>query len=508
MSYKDTFLEKALELHGDKYDYTSVDYVNSKVKVIIICKIHGEFLQTPNCHLMGQGCPSCALDRKRDRISKTRFTTESFVEKAEVVHGNLYDYSKVIYRAYHEKVTILCRKHGGFNQAPAEHLSGSGCKYCHHEKLSKIKKLSKEYVINLAENKYPDYDFSEAQYNGTSSLAKIKCNIHGIVDVRWSSILFDNSKYCCPKCNDKRLSIQEFKDKAVTIHKDKYDYSSAEYSSMSDKVDIICPIHGVFKQTAHIHLKGRGCQECGGTHNTGTEGFVIRAKSKYGDTYDYSLVNYINRKTPVDIVCREHGVFSMAPMTHLRADIGCARCSRAAMGETRKLTQEDFLEKTKRHENLDLSSVTYTKAYDDVIVICKEHGEFKTKFTTLLYGSQPCRACRKYNYTYNSGSVGYFYINAVVTKDENIYMKFGVSFSPEQRFKQFMKKNKNSVKDLITLDIFEFETLHKAYLFEKYVKANLNYTQIFDKESMRDGFTEICDLSLYNNILQLRRHFV
>lgn len=162
----------------------------------------------------------------------------------------------------------------------------------------------------------------------------------------------------------------------------------------------------------------------------------------------------------------------------------------------------------KRHENLDLSNVIYTKAHDSVDVICREHGEFKTKFTTLLYGSQPCKACRKYNYTCDSNSVGYFYINAIFTKDENIYLKFGVSFDPEQRFKHFMKKNRKYLKDLVTLDVFVFETLHEAYLFEKYVKDNLAYTQIFNKENMKDGFTEICETSLYNNILQLRRDFV
>ena len=102
---------------------------------------------------------------------------------------------------------------------------------------------------------------------------------------------------------------------------------------------------------------------------------------------------------------------------------------------------------------------------------------------------------------------GYFYINAIFAKDGNIYLKYGVSFDPEQRFKHFMTKNRRYLKDLVTLDIFEFDTLHEAYLFEKHVKDNLTYTQIFNKESMRDGFTEICETSLYNNILQLRSDF-
>ena len=508
MSYKDTFLEKALELHGDKYDYSSVDYVNSKLKIIIICKKHGEFLQTPNCHLMGQGCPLCALDNKRDRAEANRLTTEEFITRAKNIHGDLYDYSMVDYKSYHNKVTICCSKHGKFEQTPASHLGGRGCIKCYHNKFAKDQTLTEDVVFNIAKTKFPSYDFSESCYKGRNSTTKVICPNHGVIYMSWKYILYSKNVDACTACKSISDKKDYFIKESCVVHNNKYSYDLVGTYKNNEVVDIVCPIHGVFQQKPSNHLRGRGCQLCGGTSNSGTSGFISKAKEKHGDTYDYSLVNYINRRTPVDIVCKEHGVFSITPMTHLRADIGYPRCSRAAAGDTRKLTQEDFLEKMKRHENLDLSNVTYTKAHDSVDVKCKEHGEFKTKFITLLYGSQPCKACRKYNYTYNSDSIGYFYINAIFTKDENIYLKFGVSYDPEKRFKFFMKKNRRSLKDLVTLDIFEFDTLHEAYLFEKYVKDNLTYTQIFNKERMRDGFTEICEASLYNNILQLRRDFV
>ena len=60
-SSKEEFIKRANEKHGDKYNYSKVDYVNNQAKVCIICPEHGEFWQTPNSHLNGVGCPKCNL---------------------------------------------------------------------------------------------------------------------------------------------------------------------------------------------------------------------------------------------------------------------------------------------------------------------------------------------------------------------------------------------------------------------------------------------------------------
>ena len=68
----DVFVEKAKRVHGDKYDYSKVEYKRNNKKVCIICPIHGEFWQTPSCHLQGQGCNSCGLESndKRHKSNK------------------------------------------------------------------------------------------------------------------------------------------------------------------------------------------------------------------------------------------------------------------------------------------------------------------------------------------------------------------------------------------------------------------------------------------------------
>ena len=88
---KEEFINEAKKIHGDKYDYSKVEYKTARKKVCIICPEHGEFWQKPDSHLRGNGCPKCSLHRSY------RYTTEEFIGKAKEIHGNKYDYSKVKY---------------------------------------------------------------------------------------------------------------------------------------------------------------------------------------------------------------------------------------------------------------------------------------------------------------------------------------------------------------------------------------------------------------------------
>jgi hypothetical protein len=118
------FIHKASEVHGEKYDYSKVEYKNAHQKVIIICKTHGEFLQSPNGHLSNSGCVKC-IDR-----TKRRSNIEEFIIKANDVHGDKYDYSKFNYINCKTKGIIICKKHGEFTQHASNHLLGKGCSKC------------------------------------------------------------------------------------------------------------------------------------------------------------------------------------------------------------------------------------------------------------------------------------------------------------------------------------------------------------------------------------------
>lgn len=121
------FIEKANKIHNKKYNYFKFIYINNHIKGIITCPIHGNFLQTPGNHLQYHECPKCAGNLK--------YTIEKFIEKSNKIHKNKYDYSEVKYINDNTKITIICPNHGKFLQKPYHHLDGKGCKKCQYEKL-------------------------------------------------------------------------------------------------------------------------------------------------------------------------------------------------------------------------------------------------------------------------------------------------------------------------------------------------------------------------------------
>ena len=117
-------LDSFRKVHGDRYDYSKVEYVNSFTKVTIVCSDHGEFTQTPDNHLKGKGCPKCVVRKKRiDQV------LEGFRKR----HGDRYDYSKVEYVDNNTHIIIICPDHGEFSQRPRAHLS-TGCPKCWQER--------------------------------------------------------------------------------------------------------------------------------------------------------------------------------------------------------------------------------------------------------------------------------------------------------------------------------------------------------------------------------------
>jgi hypothetical protein len=185
----DKFISKSKDIHGNKYDYSLVEYINNREKVKIICPIHGVFEQNAAAHLRGQICKKC-------NDNNYRLNKNIFIEKSKGVHGNKYDYSLIKYKNNKSKVKIICPIHGVFEQRVDSHLQGRGCKKC-----------AIEYKKNKLKNK-------------------------------------------------------NFIEKAKDVHADKYDYSLVEYINNREKVKIICPIHGVFEQIPYSHLKGMGCYIC------------------------------------------------------------------------------------------------------------------------------------------------------------------------------------------------------------------------------------------------------
>ena len=257
------FINKAKEIHGDKYDYSKVEYINSDTKICIICPEHGEFWQIPYSHISGCGCPQCG--RIKSNKSKTLSLSE-FIEKAKEIHGDKYDYSKVEYVTNRIKVCIICPEHGEFWQEPSSHLMGRGCSKCALNRKKNIFNLSTEEFIEKAKETHGDkYDYSKVEYVNAKTKICIICPEHGEFWQEPGSHMYGCG---CPECaiekrqEKKRLSTEEFIEKAKEVHGNKYDYFQVDYNTAKDPVIIMCPTHGVFKQTPDAHLHGSGCPKC------------------------------------------------------------------------------------------------------------------------------------------------------------------------------------------------------------------------------------------------------
>jgi len=222
------FIERARIIHGERYDYSKVEYTTYKSKIIIICPIHGAFWQTPCRHLEGYNCLRCACETSQ--IINTS-TLNEFINKVTKIHGDKYDYSKVKYVNNKTKVCIICSEHGEFWQTPSGHLNGNGCIEC----------------------------------------AKI---IQG--DCR-------------------RSSTEQFISASINIHCNKYNYTKVEYTIAHNNVCIICPIHGEFWQAPTSHLVGHGCPHC----------YVDYTNSSYIH-YVYQITNTINNMIYIGIHSTKH----------------------------------------------------------------------------------------------------------------------------------------------------------------------------------------------------------
>ena len=313
MTNQEKFIEKAIAKHFNKYNYSLVIYEKSRKKIKIICKEHGTFEQEPANHLRGQGCPRCSGVKK---LTKTEF-----IEKANKIHNNKYNYNLVDYKNNKTKVKIICTYHGIFETRPDRHLRLSGCPKC----ANNILYTKEEFIEKSNKIHNNKYNYNKVNYKTALIKVKIICPEHGIFEQRPTNHLRGEG---CIKCaRNYQYTNDEFIKKANKIHNNTYDYSLTNYNKGGNKIKIICKEHGVFEQKANSHLQGFKCPTCYNEKRTyTTEKFIELAKLKHGNFYDYSLVEYIHSSKKVKIICPMHGEFHQTACSHIRG-VGCLDCN-------------------------------------------------------------------------------------------------------------------------------------------------------------------------------------
>lgn len=203
---------------------------------------------------------------------------DTFIAKARAVHGDKYDYSMSEYKGFNTKMTIVCKTHGSYIMSPLSHINKKrGC-------------------------------------------------------------------YSCMKNSKILLHIKSFIEISNKIHNNFYDYSlisTDNYENRSTSIPIVCPTHGVFYQSPDKHLSGQKCKMCSAS-NAGikkrldTKDFVKRARLVHGEKFDYSKTNYVTAKTPVVVICPEHGEFNTKPTQHLSSAYGCPNCGKNSLTSSNK----------------------------------------------------------------------------------------------------------------------------------------------------------------------------
>lgn len=186
------FIEQAVKVHGTKFDYKLVEYINNQTNVKVICSKHGIFNTIPRNHIhLKSGCPKCYGHEKK--------TTEQFIKDAQRVHGDKYDYSLVDYRGDSKKVIIVCCEHGKFEQNASNHLQGSGCPSCRLEQRRYLHNLGTEEFIKRAKKIHRNrYDYSHVKYVNQKTKVKIICPNHGVFKQEPQVHV---AQHCgCPKC--------------------------------------------------------------------------------------------------------------------------------------------------------------------------------------------------------------------------------------------------------------------------------------------------------------------
>ena len=257
------WIEKAKQVHGDKYNYSESEYIRAKDKISILCATHGLFRQTASSHLAGCGCPKCGTNSMAEKQS---LTTSGFVQKASKIHNDKYDYRLSEYKNNHTKVLIVCPEHGEFVQSPADHLQGKGCLLCGKNTIAtKLTSSTDEWIVKAKAAHQDRYDYTKTNYIKATIPVTIECPIHGEFEQMPSNHLQGQG---CSKCSEFQRIVKstkttnEFIEQAKIIHGDKYEYSLVEYCKARNKVTIICPTHGPFEQNANSHLQGCGCPGC------------------------------------------------------------------------------------------------------------------------------------------------------------------------------------------------------------------------------------------------------
>lgn len=383
-------------------------------------------------------------------VHANSITTEEFLDRCNQKYGDRFDYSKVIYKNWSTKMIFICRLHGEFTQTSNSHLKRIGCKRC----AGNAKLTTEEFVKKSIEVHGTRYDYSLSEYSTGDKKIKITCKIHGTFEQRPNSHIKGHGCVVCGNIiiNDKtRCTTEEFIENSIKKYGTRFDYSLVEYVNSETKIQIICKIHGIFKQIPHRHLQHGKCPNCSKISrkeklSLSREEFIAKCIEAHGAKYDYSQTNYINNQTKIKIKCKNCDlIFEQRATNHINDNKGCYNCS-----IRKKLTKEKFIERAiKCYGNkFDYAQVEYKNSYTRVKVKCNDcNFQFLSIANTHIQGKESCKNCFQIGQTKifidKCSQIHKFKYNYDLVKYKNNHAKVKIICPSHGEFKQIPSDHVN-----------------------------------------------------------------
>lgn len=247
-----------IKFEGQGLIFHKNSYTKRSESIKVTCTKHGLIeRQAGNMMNSAYACPKCSNENRR----KLPTYLEAFIDAAEEVHGDRYEYPVQEYAGPKAKVTIVCHIHGEFQQTAVAHLTGSGCKRCNLSagtlRYTTDTFIEKAKIVHEGRN----YDYSKTVFVSGHDNVIVICPVHGEYTAEASTHIKGAQ---CRQCTNiqSRCTTDEFINKAVAVHDDRYDYTKTMYFKADEKVIITCRKHGDFEQTPNCHLGGCGCKKC------------------------------------------------------------------------------------------------------------------------------------------------------------------------------------------------------------------------------------------------------
>lgn len=325
--------------------------------------------------------------------STARLTQEEFLERCREVHNNYYDYSLANFTSTRVAIDIICPKHGKFSQQAKNHLHDHGCPQCGRKSQGEAIAIDTAEFLKRAQEKHGDrYSYPNLNVKRSGDIIKIICKDHGEFEQK-ARLHYEGGG--CKKCAIENLKVtfSEFLEKANEVHNGKFNHPDGDFFD-TDYIRVECPKHGIFTQIRNYHLIGHDCKKC---YN---EKVIEKSTITKEEFLKKSKEVHGDRFDYSKVFYKDHKeeVIIICKqhgefLQRPRYHMDGKSCYKCHTDNSR-INIDDFLKTSKKvHNNkFDYSKVNFTDRYDYVEIICPTHGSFSQAALKHMYGSG-CKKC-------------------------------------------------------------------------------------------------------------------